>query len=377
MDKKIWENQYPKMPELFHLAVEQAVNRAVGNETVYTGQGTVERERSDQNIRGAASLNKRKNWRLLILAAVLCGGLISAAAVSGRKPVRTAEVDFQEKLGLGERTDLEEVWFTDVEVSIAEEPRYVNELYPEILEDMKELKTDGPLITIDRIMYDGLQLAVCACPTEEMEGYTIESWSMIVNGQKIGPNEMDDNMGKQDYFIFFTAQLYDMEPADQMEVVLPLSVYRDNERYENQELLFTVEGKAAEQIPDQEFDLESCTVKLTEMRRTLTAFAGRIQIERTPEQQNTCEGEDREIVSMALESADGRRWQDLPLREDVTTLSADENHEEGYFYYEIPEDGQTQVNLQLMSRLKSERWEKWDSSDPANRYGEVLTVDLQ
>ena len=285
-------------------------------------------------------------------------------------------MDFQEKLGLGERSDLEEVWFGDVEVSIAEEPRYVNELHPEILEDMKDLKTDGPLITIDRIMYDGLQLAVCAYPTEEIEGYTIESWSMIVNGQKTGPNEMDDNMGKQDYFIF-TAQLYDMEPADQMEVVLPLSVYRDNERYENQELLFTVEGKAAEQIPDQEFDLESCTVKLTEMRRSLTAFAGRIQIERTPEQQNTCEGEDREIVSMALESADGRRWQDLPLREDVTTLSADENHEEGYFYYEIPEDGQTQVNLQLMSRLKSERWEKWDSSDPANRYGEVLTVDLQ
>ena len=46
MDKKIWEEQYPEMPELFHLAVEQAVNRAVGNETVYTGQGTVERERS-------------------------------------------------------------------------------------------------------------------------------------------------------------------------------------------------------------------------------------------------------------------------------------------------------------------------------------------
>ena len=376
MDKKIWEEQYPEMPELFHLAVEQAVNRAVGNETVYTGGETVERGRSDQDIRGAASLNKRKNWRLLILAAVLCGGIISAVAVSGRKPVRTAEVDFQEKLGLGERSDLEEVWFTDVEVSIAEEPRYVNELHPEILEDMKDLKTDGPLITIDRIMYDGLQLAVCAYPTEEMEGYTIESWSMTVNGQKTGPNEMDDNMGKQDYFIF-TAQLYDMEPADRMEVVLPLSVYRDNERYENQELLFTVEGKTAEQIPDQEFDLESCTVKLTEMRRSLTAFAGRIQIERTPEQQNTCEGEDREIVSMVLESADGRRWQDLPLREDVTTLSADENHEEGYFYYEIPEDGQTQVNLQLMSRLKSERWEKWDSSDPANRYGEVLTVDLR
>ena len=58
-------------------------------------------------------------------------------------------------------------------------------------------------------------------------------------------------------------------------------------------------------------------------------------------------------------------------------MSTDENHEEGYFYYEIPEDGQTQVNLQLMSRLKSERWEKWDSSDPANRYGEVLTVDLR
>ena len=337
MDKKIWEEQYPEMPELFHLAVEQAVNRAVGNETVYTGQGTVERERSDQNIRGAASLNKRKKWRLLILAAVLCGGLISAAAVSGRKPAKITKVDFQEKLGLGERTDLEEVWFGDVEVSIAEEPRYVNELHPEILEDMKNLKTDG---------------------------------------QKTGPNEMDDNMGKQDYFIF-TAQLYDMEPADQMEVVLPLSVYRDNERYENQELLFTVEGKAAEQIPDQEFDLESCTVKLTEMRRTLTAFAGRIQIERTPEQQSSYEKEDREIIHMVLEGTDGIRWEELPLNENTKTLRTDENHEEGYFYYEIPEDGQTQVNLQLMSRLKSERWEKWDSSDPANRYGEVLTVDLR
>ena len=337
MDKKIWENQYPKMPELFHLAVEQAVNRAVGNETVYTGQGTVERERSDQNIRGAASLNKRKKWRLLILAAVLCGGLISAAAVSGRKPAKITKVDFQEKLGLGERTDLEEVWFGDVEVSIAEEPRYVNELHPEILEDMKTLKTDG---------------------------------------QKTGPNEMNDNMGKQDYFIF-TAQLYDMEPADQMEVVLPLSVYRDNERYENQELLFTVEGKAAEQIPDQEFDLESCTVKLTEMRRTLTAFAGRIQIERTPEQQSSYEKEDREIIYMVLEGTDGIRWEELPLNENTKTLRTDEKHEDGYFYYEIPEDGQTQVNLQLMSCLKSERWEKWDSSDPANRYGEVLIVDLR
>lgn len=337
MDKKIWEEQYPEMPELFHLAVEQAVNRAVGNETVYTGQRTVERERSDQNIRGAASLNKRKKWRLLILAAVLCGGLISAAAVSGRKPAKITKVDFQEKLGLGERTDLEEVWFGDVEVSIAEEPRYVNELHPEILEDMKNLKTDG---------------------------------------QKTGPNEMDDNMGKQDYFIF-TAQLYDMEPADQMEVVLPLSVYRDNERYENQELLFTVEGKAAEQIPDQEFDLESCTVKLTEMRRTLTAFAGRIQIERTPEQQNSYEKEDREIIYMVLEGTDGIRWEELPLNENTKTLRTDEKHEDGYFYYEIPEDGQTQVNLQLMSCLKSERWEKWDSSDPANRYGEVLIVDLR
>ena len=337
MDKKIWEEQYPEMPELFHLAVEQAVNRAVGNETVYTGQGTVERERSDQNIRGAASLNKRKKWRLLILAAVLCGGLISAAAVSGRKPAKITKVDFQEKLGLGERTDLGVVWFGDVEVSIAEEPRYVNELHPEILEDMKNLKTDG---------------------------------------QKTGPNEMDDNMGKQDYFIF-TAQLYDMEPADQMEVVLPLSVYRDNERYENQELLFTVEGKAAEQIPDQEFDLESSTVKLTEMRRTLTAFAGRIQIERTPEQQNSYEKEDREIIYMVLEGTDGIRWEELPLNENTKTLRTDEKHEDGYFYYEIPEDGQTQVNLQLMSCLKSERWEKWDSSDPANRYGEVLIVDLR
>ena len=80
---------------------------------------------------------------------------------------------------------------------------------------------------------------------------------------------------------------------------------------------------------------------------------------------------------MVLEGTDGIRWEELPRNENTKTLRTDEKHEDGYFYYEIPEDGQTQVNLQLMSCLKSERWEKWDSSDPANRYGEVLTVDLR
>ena len=79
MDKKIWENQYPKMPELFHLAVEQAVNRAVGNETVYNGGETVERGRSDQNIRGAASLNKRKK----LASAHSCGGSLRRLDICG------------------------------------------------------------------------------------------------------------------------------------------------------------------------------------------------------------------------------------------------------------------------------------------------------
>ena len=164
-----------------------------------------------------------------------------------------------------ERTDLEEVWFTDVEVSIAEEPRYVNELHPEILEDMKNLKTDGQ-------------------KTGQMR-WTI-TWESRIT------------LSLPRSFMIWS-------PANRMEIVLPLSVYRDNERYENQELLFTVEGKAAEQIPDQEFDLESCTVKLTEMRRSLTAFAGRIQIKRSPEQQSSYEKEDREIIHMVLEGTDG------------------------------------------------------------------------
>ena len=118
-------------------------------------------------------------------------------------------------------------------------------------------------------------------------------------------------------------------------------------------------------------------MKLTEKRRSLTALAGRIQIERTQEQQSIYEKEDREIIDMVLEGTDGIRWEELPLNENTKILGTDEKHEDGYFYYEIPEDGQTQVNLQLMSCLKSEGWEKWDSFDTANRYGEALTVDLQ
>ena len=56
-------------------------------------------------------------------------------------------------------------------------------------------------------------------------------------------------------------------------------------------------------------------MKLTEMRRSLTAFAGRIQIERSPEQQSSYEKEDREIIDMVLEGTDGIRWEELPLNE--------------------------------------------------------------
>lgn len=376
MNKKIWEKQYPEMPEVFRLAVEQAVKRSVEINEGAGGQG-MEVQRTDEKIEIPRYKHKKKKWRLLVLAAVLCGGVISALAVAGRKSVSNGYVDFQGKLGLGQRTDLNAVWQEDIEVRMTDEPEYIKELPGEILDKMQKLEAERPLISIDRIMYDGLQLAVCAYPAKELENYDIESWSMTVNGQKIRPNEMDDNMGKQDYFIF-TAQLYDMKPADYLEITLPLSVYGGNKRYENQELRFSLEGRSTvRQISDQNFVFDNYTVKLTEMRKSLTALFGKIKIERTPEQENLYEKEDRRIIDMVLEGVDGSRWEELPLREYIKTLAQDEKHEEGYFYYEIPKDGQSQVKLQLMSQRKNEKGEKWDVTDPENEYGDPLVIDLQ
>lgn len=374
MDKKMWEKQYPEMPEIFHLALEQAVNKNVeANEKA----GIREEKYLNLDMKKSVYKSKKKKWRLLVLAAVLCGGISAVIAVSGQKTIKLQKIDFQDKVGLGERTDTASVWQEDIIVRVSDEPEYINELPQEILGKMQKLETDLPLISIDKVMYDGLQLAVCAYPTKETEGYEIESWTMTVNGKKTGPNEMDDNMGKQDYFIF-TAQLYDTDQTEHLDITLPLNVYGNNKRYENQELQFSVDTKPIiKKIPDQIFHFDNYTVKLTEMKRSLTAFFGKIYIERTSEQEAIYKEEDREITDMFLEGMDGNRWEEIPLREDRKTLAQDRKHEEGYFYYEIPEDGQTQVKLQLMSRDKEKQGEKWDFFDADNQYGDAVVIDMK
>ena len=113
------------------------------------------------------------------------------------------------------------------------------------------------------------------------------------------------------------------------------------------------------------------------MKRSLTAFFGKIYIERTSEQEVIYKEEDREITDMFLEGMDGNRWEEILLREDRKTLAQDRKHEEGYFYYEIPEDGQTQVKLQLMSRDKEKQGEKWDFFDADNQYGDAVVIDMK
>ncbi len=375
MDRKMWEEQFPEMPESFHLAVEQAVEKGKKQpeSCSFPQQDGQDADKSTGNV---TVRRRKKKWTLLILAAVLCGGLASVIAVSGRKPLTVSSVDFQEKLGLGQRTDLASVWFDDIEAVVAEEPEYVKYTPQGILEKMKPLDTEKPLLSIEKILYDGLQLAVCARPAEEMEGYTIEAWEMTVNGQRILPNEMDDHLGKQDYFIF-TAQTCDLELEAPLEIRLPVRVYKGRERYETQELVFGVEdAPAAEEIPDQEFVFEEHTVKLTEMKRSLTAFTGRISIERTEEQEDTYKKQDREIVTIRMEGADGTPWESISMREDRPELSQDEAHKSGYFCYEIPRDGQKQAVLRLMSVEKDSKGEKCDSSDLDHQYGEETRIEL-
>ena len=64
------------------------------------------------------------------------------------------------------------------------------------------------------------------------------------------------------------------------------------------------------------------------------------------------------------------------MREDRPELSQDEAHKSGYFCYEIPQDGQKQAVLRLMSVEKDSKGEKWDSSDLDHQYGEEMRIEL-
>lgn len=409
MDKKMWEQEYPQMPEGFHLAVRSAVE-----ENLKTGSGKTEKV-----VRAGRG---KKRGTLLLLAAVLMIGIAAAMGVTAarKEQKQSPETIFMKTLGLEERSDLDSVLQKDVAVKAEKTPTYKEDMDPDLLKSFEKRESNEPILAVPMVLYDGQRLAIYTEPTERGKKYNCEAWELRINNQLIGPIEMEDNLGKQDYYIFQT-KTDDLKLTAPFEVTIPLRVYYEGKRYENQDLTFTVDIKAQpKSLPDQSFACKEYSVKITDLKQSLTALQGKVTVEMTKEQKASYEAGDTVISELFFRSGEGTFWRRLggSLRiygdgEEREVSRGECNYVIRYaadtaksgigperetslcieygFYYQIPEDDPQSVIMSFMGRRKDlpdvgdipagepvpqEVIESRDAADSGNYYGEAIRISL-
>lgn len=375
MDKRMWEQEYPKMPEAFHQAVEWAVEAEV--------QGAPEAD-------GFAGRKRRSVWRVLVPAAILAAAL-AAGAVLAKEPSKKIQVDLKQELQLEGLGNLDSILEKNVTVRVEEEPVYPETYDSEFLESMEPLNTDQPLLDIQEVLYDGQRLAIAAVPSGEGEAYTFECWNMRFGDETIGPIEMAADWENHKYYIF-QAYVGNLELTAPFDVTLPVRVYGKNTRMENQDLTVTVTGNpVVESIKDQEFVFEDYTVKTTELKKSATALWGKITVEMTEAQKEAYENSGTEIFNIQFRSGE-EIWKtlsfpeefpsfdwdlDLPETDTSTGSETDEPVLEKYFYVQPAEADPSGVTFHFLGYSEEDIGEKYDMTDPANQYGEEMALSLE
>lgn len=388
MDKKRWEQEYPKMPEAFHLAVWEAVERQ--------GNRGEQESRMEQESRKPV----RRSRRFLLFAAaavLLCGGLTAIAGVAGKK------VNFREELKLENYENLEEAFQSDIPVKVEENVRlpeqaYIDEEYREWLTSWEKRENNLPLLDIREVMFDGMRLSVYAVPTQEGKKYSLEVLDLYIDGVNKGPVDCFDNMGERDYYIFtlddvnnFTAdddenarmkdsQIQDAPLQTPFEVTLSVRAYASGKRYENQDLTFTVNtGAELKTLADQEFVFADYTVKVTELQRSMTSLKGKVSVEMTDEQRGAYEKGERKLCGLLFTNKEGTVWKrGLHISEEEALQSHyNAGNYQWYFHKQIPEDAGDTVMLYLMAYEKTAKGEKFDSFDMENCFGEGMELNLK
>ncbi|MDO4276275.1 MAG: hypothetical protein Q4D16_21610 [Eubacteriales bacterium] len=330
MDRKKWNQEYPKMPEAFHLALEETVKQNIEKD-LYT-QGTERTRRKPY----------RKRWYLLGIAVVLLLGSFTATAKK--------EFNFAEYLSLDDSQNIPEIFQSDINAIVEKEPTLPEFIDKEWVKTWEKREDDSPLLDIREVMYDGGQLCIYGVPTKAGKRYQLYTHRLIINGQTLSqPIDTWDDEGSGDNYVF-TADIHNLGLECPFEVTLPLSVFINGEkRSENQDFTFTVETEAeVTALPEQEFIFDDYTVKVTDLKKSVTSFWGKVVVERTREQQEAYEKEEYRILSPVFKEKDGTFLHSMP-----------------FSYY----DGDVDEN-------KDNQWEFWEKLSSADEKSVMLYLEL-
>lgn len=362
MDKSKWENEYPKMPEAFHQSMAETVRKNIEEIPENTPQAKAHRKPAKKKI------------LILSLAAVFLFGTLTAIAKEKEEKFNLAKY-----LEISDHELVGGIFQTNISDKVEKELTFPEYMDMELVRSWKKREDNLPLLDIQQIIYDGAQLCIYATRTENGGDYELESNHLFINGEWVGPIEQGMREREDGYYIYRAdTRALGPELKSPFKVTLPLSVYgKWGKRYENQDLSFTVDIDAVvEPIKDQEFIFDNYTVKITDMKKSVTTLWGKVTIERTKEQQAAYEEEDRAICFLLFKSKDGTVWTEQMLTDKEGVESGSERNQ-WYFSNKIPSGNEKSVMLYLLAREKDKLYEKFGEITEDKYYGEGMEIMLE
>ena len=172
-EKRNWDQDFPKTPESFKLALKQQVEKEMANEN----------DRSEDikkmvEINPSNTKKKRRKWVKIAVAAVALIGLMSGGGYAVTKSGVSALVGREVNEAKGESyltTDMS----TFNQTVIPGWPQTMIDIFGE--ERAAEVKgISEPLLTITQVYYDGLSLAFYARPTKAGRKYELGADRLVI-----------------------------------------------------------------------------------------------------------------------------------------------------------------------------------------------------
>ena len=163
-EKRNWDQDFPKTPESFKLALKQQVEKEMANEN----------DRSEDikkmvEINPSNTKKKRRKWVKIAVAAVALIGLMSGGVYAVTKSGVSALVGREVNEAKGESYLTTDMSMFNQTV-IPGWPQTMIDIFGE--ERAAEVKgISEPLLTITQVYYDGLSLAFYARPTKAGRKY--------------------------------------------------------------------------------------------------------------------------------------------------------------------------------------------------------------
>lgn len=314
-----WKQDYPQMPDSFHQALIQEIERQTGK----TEETVLKRERRRYTRKQSA------RWTVFAAAAVLCTMTAFAAA-------RLQLVELFD-WGSG-ASKAEKLIQTEPEVT-QPETLHVSAGAAQNLEEVnarRAIPDASPLLDIRETMFDGGMLYVYAVPTENGKQYELGTDRMYVDDHEVGPastahyypgDQLNGTTVDQETYTF-RVDLSALNLTEDFEVTLPLSVYEKTEdpnmalsveeaaaykapeRYQNQDLNFTVNvTETMDHFADQTFTYDEFTLEVTEFSVMTTAVKAVFTYRMTQEQQAAYKDSGESLGVPVLKNARGEECQ--------------------------------------------------------------------